>query len=182
MNAINHVDFKRPSRQWVSIAENQHILDLLLQDRPVLTYRQIEEQSGRSTETVRGVAVRAGLHERRSYLIDAVPRRTAELRQRTEPELNTKIGRILARLHDLTPYTPQQIKSRKRTIDVSRARQAVMLAARKCGGLSTAQIGRALGNRDGSTTRHLIDVARYIYDHNPDFAQLVDRLVEAGGA
>ncbi|WP_156442080.1 helix-turn-helix domain-containing protein, partial [Blastomonas sp. CCH7-E1] len=101
---------------------------------------------------------------------------------RTEPELNTKIGRILARLHDLTPYTPQQIKSRKRTIDVSRARQAVMLAARKCGGLSTAQIGRALGNRDGSTTRHLIDVARYIYDHNPDFAQLVDRLVEAGGA
>jgi chromosomal replication initiator protein len=59
--------------------------------------------------------------------------------------------KVVGEVHDLTV---DQLKSKRRTQDLARARQIAMYLAREMTGASLNQIGRALGNRDHSTVSH----------------------------
>ena len=58
---------------------------------------------------------------------------------------------VVANVHDVTV---DQLKSKRRTQDLARARQIAMHLAREMTGASLNQIGRAFGGRDHSTVAH----------------------------
>jgi len=58
---------------------------------------------------------------------------------------------VVSKAHDLTV---DQLKSKRRTQDLARARQIAMYLAREMTGASLNQIGRAFGGRDHSTVAH----------------------------
>ena len=61
------------------------------------------------------------------------------------------IMRIVCEVHDVTV---DQLKSKRRTQDLARARQIAMYLSREMTGASLNQIGRAFGNKDHSTVSH----------------------------
>jgi len=69
----------------------------------------------------------------------------------TGPVKIADVIKIVGEVHDLTV---DQLKSKRRTQDLARARQIAMYLAREMTGASLNQIGRALGNRDHSTVSH----------------------------
>ena len=69
----------------------------------------------------------------------------------TGPVKIADVMKIVAEVHDMTV---DQLKSKRRTQDLARARQIAMYLAREMTGASLNQIGRAFGNRDHSTVSH----------------------------
>jgi chromosomal replication initiator protein len=69
----------------------------------------------------------------------------------TGPVKIADVMKIVAEVHDVTL---DQLKSKRRTQDLARARQIAMYLAREMTGSSLNQIGRAFGNRDHSTVSH----------------------------
>jgi len=69
----------------------------------------------------------------------------------TGPVKIADVMKIVAEVHDVTL---DQLKSKRRTQDLARARQIAMYLAREMTGASLNQIGRAFGNRDHSTVSH----------------------------
>jgi chromosomal replication initiator protein len=69
----------------------------------------------------------------------------------TGPVKIANVMKIVAEVHDVTI---DQLKSKRRTQDLARARQIAMYLAREMTGSSLNQIGRAFGNRDHSTVSH----------------------------
>ena len=69
----------------------------------------------------------------------------------TGPVKIADIMKIVGEVHDVTV---DQLKSKRRTQDLARARQIAMYLAREMTGASLNQIGRAFGNRDHSTVSH----------------------------
>ena len=69
----------------------------------------------------------------------------------TGPVKIADVMKIVAEVHDVTV---DQLKSKRRTQDLARARQIAMYLAREMTGSSLNQIGRAFGNRDHSTVSH----------------------------
>jgi len=61
------------------------------------------------------------------------------------------VMKIVGEVHDVTV---DQLKSKRRTQDLARARQIAMYLAREMTGASLNQIGRAFGNKDHSTVSH----------------------------
>ncbi len=69
----------------------------------------------------------------------------------TGPVKIADVMKIVGEVHDVTV---DQLKSKRRTQDLARARQIAMYLAREMTGSSLNQIGRAFGNRDHSTVSH----------------------------
>ena len=69
----------------------------------------------------------------------------------TGPVKIANVMKIVAEVHDVTV---DQLKSKRRTQDLARARQIAMYLAREMTGSSLNQIGRAFGGRDHSTVSH----------------------------
>ncbi|MFO7610422.1 MAG: chromosomal replication initiator protein DnaA [Candidatus Krumholzibacteriia bacterium] len=65
-----------------------------------------------------------------------------------------KIADVMTVVADVHGVTVDQIKSKRRTQDLARARQIAMHLAREMTGASLNQIGRAFGGRDHSTIAH----------------------------
>ena len=65
-----------------------------------------------------------------------------------------KIADVMKVVSDATDVTVDQLKSKRRTQDLARARQLAMYLARELTGASLNQIGRAFGGRDHSTVAH----------------------------
>ena len=65
-----------------------------------------------------------------------------------------KIADVMKVVGDVHDMTVDQLKSKRRTQDLARARQIAMYLAREMTGASLNQIGRAFGNRDHSTVSH----------------------------
>ncbi len=65
-----------------------------------------------------------------------------------------KIADVMAVVADVHGVTVDQLKSKRRTQDLARARQIAMHLAREMTGASLNQIGRAFGGRDHSTVAH----------------------------
>jgi chromosomal replication initiator protein len=65
-----------------------------------------------------------------------------------------KIADVMKTVGVVHDVTVDQLKSKRRTQDLARARQIAMFIAREMTGASLNQIGRAFGNRDHSTVSH----------------------------
>jgi chromosomal replication initiator protein len=65
-----------------------------------------------------------------------------------------KIADVMKVVSDVHDLTVDQLKSKRRTQDLARARQIAMYLAREMTGASLNQIGRAFGGRDHSTVSH----------------------------
>ena len=65
-----------------------------------------------------------------------------------------KIADVMKIVGDVHDVTVDQLKSKRRTQDLARARQIAMYLSREMTGASLNQIGRAFGNKDHSTVSH----------------------------
>ena len=65
-----------------------------------------------------------------------------------------KIADVMKVVSDATDVSVDQLKSKRRTQDLARARQMAMYLSREMTGASLNQIGRAFGGRDHSTVAH----------------------------
>ncbi len=65
-----------------------------------------------------------------------------------------KIADVMTIVGDAHNFSDDQLKSKRRTQDLARARQIAMYLAREMTGASLNQIGRAFGGRDHSTVAH----------------------------
>jgi len=66
-------------------------------------------------------------------------------------------------------FTVDQLKSKRRTQDLARARQVAMHLARELTGASLNQIGRAFGGRDHSTVSHACNLVKGLAVDDPRF-------------
>jgi chromosomal replication initiator protein len=75
-------------------------------------------------------------------------------------------------------FTVDQLKSKRRTQDLARARQVSMYLARDLTGASLNQIGRAHGGRDHSTVAHACQLIANLAKQDPKFRGLLKDLSE----
>ncbi|MFO7653203.1 MAG: chromosomal replication initiator protein DnaA [Candidatus Krumholzibacteriia bacterium] len=79
-------------------------------------------------------------------------------------------------------FTVDQLKSKRRTQDLARARQIAMYLARDMTGSTLNQIGRAFGNRDHTTVAHACQKVHGMFQQDPAFRgvlrSIIDRLRE----
>ncbi len=75
-------------------------------------------------------------------------------------------------------FTVDQLKSKRRTQDLARARQTAMHLARELTGASLNQIGRAHGGRDHSTVAHACNVIEKLRQSDPRTRGLLKELTE----
>jgi len=74
--------------------------------------------------------------------------------------------------------TVDQLKSKRRTQDLARARQIAMNLAREMTGASLNQIGRAFGNRDHSTVSYACQKIQTDMDSDPRFRGVVRNMMD----
>jgi len=93
-----------------------------------------------------------------------------------------KIADVMTVVGDAHELTVDQLKSKRRTQDLARARQIAMYLAREMTGASLNQIGRAFGGRDHSTVAHACQKIQKEMGVDPRFRgsvrDLQDRLRE----
>ena len=65
-----------------------------------------------------------------------------------------KIADVMKTVGSVHDVTVDQLKSKRRTQDLARARQIAMYLSREMTGASLNQIGRAFGNKDHSTVSY----------------------------
>ncbi|MGD9548173.1 MAG: chromosomal replication initiator protein DnaA [Candidatus Krumholzibacteriia bacterium] len=82
---------------------------------------------------------------------------------------------VVCKAHDLSV---DQLKSKRRTQDLARARQLAMFLAREMTGASLNQIGRAFGGRDHSTVAHACQKIQKDIGADPRFRGSVRDLQE----
>ena len=75
-------------------------------------------------------------------------------------------------------FTVDQLKSKRRTQDLARARQLAMHLARELTGASLNQIGRAFGGRDHSTVSHACNLIINKSRNEPQYRGLIKDLIE----
>jgi chromosomal replication initiator protein len=80
---------------------------------------------------------------------------------------------VVARHFD---FSVDQLKSKRRTQDLARARQVAMHLARELTGASLNQIGRAFGGRDHSTVSHACNLVKGLTGEDPQFRGLLKDL------
>jgi chromosomal replication initiator protein len=85
----------------------------------------------------------------------------------------TRIADVVEVVADYFDFTVDQLKSKRRTQDLARARQVAMHLARELTGASLNQIGRALGGRDHSTVSHACQTIKDLIEKDPRFRGIV---------
>ncbi|MDD5718116.1 MAG: chromosomal replication initiator protein DnaA [Candidatus Krumholzibacteria bacterium] len=89
-----------------------------------------------------------------------------------------KIADIIEVVGDHFEFSVDQLKSKRRTQDLARARQVAMHLARDMTGASLNQIGRTLGGRDHSTVAHACNLISNMSRQDPQFRGLLKDLSE----
>ncbi len=84
-----------------------------------------------------------------------------------------KIADVMTIVAECTDVTVDQLKSKRRTQDLARARQIAMNLARDMTGASLNQIGRAFGGRDHSTVSYACNKIQTDMDSDPRFRGVV---------
>jgi chromosomal replication initiator protein len=84
-----------------------------------------------------------------------------------------KIANVMTVVADTMDVTVDQLKSKRRTQDLARARQIAMNLARDMTGASLNQIGRAFGGRDHSTVSYACQKIQGEMDRDPRFRGVV---------
>jgi chromosomal replication initiator protein len=94
----------------------------------------------------------------------------------TGPVKIADVMSVVANAHDVTV---DQLKSKRRTQDLARARQIAMYLARELTGASLNQIGRSFGGRDHSTVSHACQKIQGEVSGDPRFRGFVRSLQES---
>ncbi|HPF69366.1 MAG TPA: chromosomal replication initiator protein DnaA [Candidatus Krumholzibacteria bacterium] len=89
-----------------------------------------------------------------------------------------KIADVMSVVADVHGVTVDQLKSKRRTQDLARARQIAMHLAREMTGASLNQIGRAFGGRDHSTVAHGCQKIAQDMESDPRFRGAVRDLMD----
>jgi len=89
-----------------------------------------------------------------------------------------KIADVMEVVANHFEFTVDQLKSKRRTQDLARARQVAMHLARDMTGASLNQIGRAFGGRDHSTVSHACNLVSELGKQDPKFRGLLKDLSE----
>ncbi|MEZ4461778.1 MAG: chromosomal replication initiator protein DnaA [bacterium] len=89
-----------------------------------------------------------------------------------------KIADVMAVVADVHGVTVDQLKSKRRTQDLARARQIAMHLAREMTGASLNQIGRAFGGRDHSTVAHGCQKIAQEMEKDPRFRGAIRDLMD----
>ncbi len=87
-----------------------------------------------------------------------------------------KVADIMEVVSGHFEFTVEQLKSKRRTQDLARARQVSMYLARDLTGASLNQIGRAHGGRDHSTVAHACNLVGDLVRKDPQFRGLLKDL------
>jgi len=90
----------------------------------------------------------------------------------------TRIADVIEVVADYFDFTVDQLKSKRRTQDLARARQVAMHLARELTGASLNQIGRALGGRDHSTVSHACQTIKTLVEKDPRFRGVVKDITD----
>ncbi len=80
-----------------------------------------------------------------------------------------KIADVMGVVSKVTDITVDQLKSKRRTQDLARARQIAMYLSREMTAASLNQVGRAFGNRDHSTVSYACQKIKENMDADPRF-------------
>jgi chromosomal replication initiator protein len=91
----------------------------------------------------------------------------------------TRIADVMEVVASHFGFTVDQLKSKRRTQDLARARQMAMHLAREMTGASLNQIGRAFGGRDHSTVAHACNVIDKLRQSEPRTRGLLKELTES---
>ncbi len=89
-----------------------------------------------------------------------------------------KIANVMDVVSETMDVTVDQLKSKRRTQDLARARQIAMTIAREMTGASLNQIGRAFGNRDHSTVSYACQKIKATMDSDPRFRGIVRNMMD----
>ncbi len=89
-----------------------------------------------------------------------------------------KIADVMEVVANHFEFTVDQLKSKRRTQDLARARQVAMHLARDMTGASLNQIGRAHGGRDHSTVAHACNLIANLAKQDPKYRGLLKDLSE----
>ena len=89
-----------------------------------------------------------------------------------------KIANVMDVVSETMDVTVDQLKSKRRTQDLARARQIAMNIAREMTGASLNQIGRAFGNRDHSTVSYACQKIQNDMDTDPRFRGVVRNMMD----
>ena len=89
-----------------------------------------------------------------------------------------KIADVMDVVANHFEFTVDQLKSKRRTQDLARARQLAMHLARELTGASLNQIGRAFGGRDHSTVSHACNLIKGMSDKDPQYRGLIKDLID----
>ncbi|MBD3222286.1 chromosomal replication initiator protein DnaA [bacterium] len=89
-----------------------------------------------------------------------------------------KIADVMEVVADHLDFTVDQLKSKRRTQDLARARQIAMHLARDLTGASLNQIGRAFGGRDHSTVSHACNLVAEKAKSEPQLRGLLKDITE----
>ncbi len=89
-----------------------------------------------------------------------------------------KIANVMEVVSETMDVTVDQLKSKRRTQDLARARQIAMNLAREMTGASLNQIGRAFGNRDHSTVSYACQKIQADMDKDPRFRGVVRNMMD----
>ena len=89
-----------------------------------------------------------------------------------------KIANVMEVVAETMDVTVDQLKSKRRTQDLARARQIAMNLAREMTGASLNQIGRSFGNRDHSTVSYACQKIQTDMDNDPRFRGVVRNMMD----
>jgi chromosomal replication initiator protein len=91
------------------------------------------------------------------------------------------VERVINEIAAIYGFTPEEIRSKKRSADISTARQIAIFVVHKITGLSYVEIGKQFGGRDHSTITYAIGKVSDIMQENVSYRHTIDDLIKNVG-
>jgi chromosomal replication initiator protein len=88
------------------------------------------------------------------------------------------VERVINEIASIYGFTPEEIRSKKRSADISTARQIAIFVVHKITGLSYVEIGKQFGGRDHSTIVYAINKVTDMVQTNKAYRHTIDDLIK----
>ena len=100
-----------------------------------------------------------------------------DLQSNHEP-IPLTVEKIIAEVGKIYSVTPEDMRSQKRSSQISTARQVAIYVVNRITGLSYSNIGVEFGNRDHSTIVYAINKVKSTIKKDPTFKGMVDDMIK----
>lgn len=88
------------------------------------------------------------------------------------------VEKIIAEVGKIYSVTPEDMRSQKRSSQISTARQVAIYVVNRITGLSYSNIGVEFGNRDHSTIVYAINKVKSSIKKDPSFKGMIDDMIK----